>query len=86
MALIQANWMMLSPVKVGGFVLWSRWRSYIVKMGIGTIVVICDIRETTASLGGFEKLLVRRFGGGVQLVTIVNADFVMEDPCYVSGW
>ena len=56
------------------------------KMGSGTMVVICDIREITALLGGVEKLLVRRFGGGVQLVTIVNADFVTEDPCYVSGW
>ena len=78
--------MMLSPIEVGGSVLGSWWRSNIVRMESGSIgVVICDIREITVLLGGVEKL-IRRFGGGAQFLTIVNADFVTEDPCYVSGW
>ena len=88
MAPIDANRMVLSPVKLGGFVLRCRWRSYIVKVGVDTVAGACDIREMTAVTGNVEKLLVRRFGGLANCVTFVitSAGFVTEDPRDIASW
>ena len=79
--------MVLSPVKLGGFVLWCRWRSYIVKVGVA-VVGTCDIREMTAVTGSVEKLLIRRFGGLVICVTFVitSAGFVTQGPRDIASW
>ena len=87
MAPIDANRMVLSPVKLGGFILRCRWRSYVVKVGVA-VVGTCDIREMTAVTGSVEKLLIRRFGGLVICVTFVitSAGFVTEGPRDIASW